>query len=703
MDYAIDQSFYTKARMILDKLEKNQKLQQLASANGIDVKNSTHLNEATKNNIATSVIALMLAKQNNDPRYNELVRLGMGHRQTKIDLINSYKDQANQIITRAKNNDFQTLSGFAEEYIDESDECDINDEELFQEFKSNSFAKHVFTSVIAGFNLQKIASVIFVLDPSLATALGVITVAAINVAVFIYTLVRLMTRISPKKILKKLEKIPVEKRNDFTMNIDIVFGSGDDKTKLLSVDDIIGMLNEFTRLVSNTIAYYDGGDSALDTKVIKDWDEFSIKYDTIISVAKEMKKNQMRLAGKNIESGMSSNVHSGTTLNYTEAVQYAKTWATVDVSRIEHLAKLMAKHLSKLEKEESKLKIAVRNKELMKQRNDSIERVCKKVAGTAYQLTIDYSKYMKSVIKYNEVHTGDVVFDRDKPTQRHIKEAYDMSSDDGDYHRGDITQIYEEGVVTSLATGLGAILASLSVATVSLITAALSVLIYGLSAFIQPLSSTKPETVLKRLEKIPPDERKDFSIDVELKWKIGEFLSVDDIEDILFDFEKLINYTVNEYKDAKLFDRVLLLKWNEFDLKYQKVFARVKHMKLKPNQSESAPKKTTLNYDEAVDYAKKLKSIDVKKVKDVTNKMKEHLKQIREQEKRNRSMENNYYAKDIHNYEINKTTRDFTIKMVCNNVQRTIIPLVGNYADYLNAIIKYQQKHKKQTTDNEDD
>ena len=123
MDYAIDQSFYLRAKTILDKLEQNQKLQQLASANGIDVKNSTKLNDATKDNIATSVIALMLAKQNNDSRYADLVRYGMDHRRTKIEIINDYKDQANQIISRAKNNDFNTLSGFVEQSLIDSESC----------------------------------------------------------------------------------------------------------------------------------------------------------------------------------------------------------------------------------------------------------------------------------------------------------------------------------------------------------------------------------------------------------------------------------------------------------------------------------------------------------------------------------------------------------------------------------------------------
>ena len=119
MDFAIDQSYYIKAKQILDRMEQNQKLQQIASANGIDIKNSAQLSDSTKDNIATAVISLMLAKQNHDPRYADLVKYGMDHRRTKIDIINAYKDQANQIISRAKNNDFNTEAGFVE-YVEEN-------------------------------------------------------------------------------------------------------------------------------------------------------------------------------------------------------------------------------------------------------------------------------------------------------------------------------------------------------------------------------------------------------------------------------------------------------------------------------------------------------------------------------------------------------------------------------------------------------
>ena len=189
MDFAIDQSFYQKAKAMLDKIDQNQKLQQLASANGIDVKNSTQLNEATKNNIATSVIALMLAKQSNDPRYADLVRYGMDHRKTKIEIINDYKDQANQIISRAKNTDFNTLSGFAETHLADP----TQDGEIVQE------------------GAGEVA--LFVLN--LPIMLVRIVIKLITYAIkLISHLIRSLTGITPDKLIKKLENLsPAEKTN----------------------------------------------------------------------------------------------------------------------------------------------------------------------------------------------------------------------------------------------------------------------------------------------------------------------------------------------------------------------------------------------------------------------------------------------------------------------------------------------------------
>lgn len=101
-DIATNDAILEKVGLIMKKLHENQKLQELASQNGIDVKNTIHLTEETANNIAVSVVALMLAKQDSDPDYQALVRAGMDHRKIRTDLINKYKNQANQLIDSYK-------------------------------------------------------------------------------------------------------------------------------------------------------------------------------------------------------------------------------------------------------------------------------------------------------------------------------------------------------------------------------------------------------------------------------------------------------------------------------------------------------------------------------------------------------------------------------------------------------------------------
>lgn len=102
MELANHDEIFAKVGQIMTKLHENQKLQELASANGLDVKNTIHLTEETTNNIAVAVVSLMLAKQSSDPDYSALVRAGMNHRKIKTDLINKYKNQANQIIDAYK-------------------------------------------------------------------------------------------------------------------------------------------------------------------------------------------------------------------------------------------------------------------------------------------------------------------------------------------------------------------------------------------------------------------------------------------------------------------------------------------------------------------------------------------------------------------------------------------------------------------------
>ncbi len=87
---------------VMTKLKQNQKLQELAKANGLDVKNTVEFTEDTINNIVVAIVALTLAQQERDPDYEALVRAGMSHRGIKTRLINKYKNQANQLITAYK-------------------------------------------------------------------------------------------------------------------------------------------------------------------------------------------------------------------------------------------------------------------------------------------------------------------------------------------------------------------------------------------------------------------------------------------------------------------------------------------------------------------------------------------------------------------------------------------------------------------------
>ena len=95
---------FSKVGELMERLTKNQKLQSLAEKNGLDVKNSIKLTDDSINNVAISVISLLLAKRNNDERYKTLVNTGIQKRTLKTEIINDYKAQSIQLINRYKNN-----------------------------------------------------------------------------------------------------------------------------------------------------------------------------------------------------------------------------------------------------------------------------------------------------------------------------------------------------------------------------------------------------------------------------------------------------------------------------------------------------------------------------------------------------------------------------------------------------------------------
>lgn len=95
-----DEIIFSKMKVLMDQLDQNAQLQDLAERSGVDAVNSIRLTPTTKDNIAVSVIALSLASIEQDPQYKNLVHLGLKKRSAKVELINKYKDRAIQLIQR---------------------------------------------------------------------------------------------------------------------------------------------------------------------------------------------------------------------------------------------------------------------------------------------------------------------------------------------------------------------------------------------------------------------------------------------------------------------------------------------------------------------------------------------------------------------------------------------------------------------------
>ena len=149
---------YQRIKVILDRMEQKKQLQALANQNGLPI-NELVLTDDTSDMVAISVIALMLAKFDNDPRYRKLTDLGMQKRSLKVEIINDYKQRANMLYNTFKNGGYQNTNvvdpvdntmvesyyDFDEsEYITESmnDDIDIDDFEFFEE---SDQSKHELT------------------------------------------------------------------------------------------------------------------------------------------------------------------------------------------------------------------------------------------------------------------------------------------------------------------------------------------------------------------------------------------------------------------------------------------------------------------------------------------------------------------------------------------------------------------------------
>lgn len=95
-----DELIFSRVEDLMAKLYRNKNLQQLAEKNGLNVKNSVNLTDDAIEAISTTTVALLLAKMSGDPRYARLVEAGTNHRSLKTQLVNDYKNSANQVIGR---------------------------------------------------------------------------------------------------------------------------------------------------------------------------------------------------------------------------------------------------------------------------------------------------------------------------------------------------------------------------------------------------------------------------------------------------------------------------------------------------------------------------------------------------------------------------------------------------------------------------
>jgi hypothetical protein len=100
MNLANQDALVERVAKLMEKLDKDQELQDLAERNGLDVKNTLRLTPETKDNLAVSVLCLLLAQQANDPKYRTLTQAGLQKRKLKAEIVDEYKGTANQLIKK---------------------------------------------------------------------------------------------------------------------------------------------------------------------------------------------------------------------------------------------------------------------------------------------------------------------------------------------------------------------------------------------------------------------------------------------------------------------------------------------------------------------------------------------------------------------------------------------------------------------------
>lgn len=99
-DFMNDEEIFSKVTKVMEKLQKDQELQDLAERNGIDAINTLKLTDASKENVAVAMVALEIARRSGDPKYKALVQAGLQKRSLKAEVINAHKGEALQLINK---------------------------------------------------------------------------------------------------------------------------------------------------------------------------------------------------------------------------------------------------------------------------------------------------------------------------------------------------------------------------------------------------------------------------------------------------------------------------------------------------------------------------------------------------------------------------------------------------------------------------
>ena len=97
-----DEQIFSHVQKMMNHLDQTNKLQQLAKDNGIEIKNEIDLSDDNRKKVMIATTSLLLAKRNGDPDYDMLCRTGLQKRELKCQVINKYKDEAQQLINRVE-------------------------------------------------------------------------------------------------------------------------------------------------------------------------------------------------------------------------------------------------------------------------------------------------------------------------------------------------------------------------------------------------------------------------------------------------------------------------------------------------------------------------------------------------------------------------------------------------------------------------